>query len=125
MPPPRLEKEVSKNTIRSFPVNKEESNKEGGGSASPIIDLFLNESGPGVFKAMAALIRLEFKRVWDWISVLFIAEYWNGRGRPPTTNLKDKSFILVSVLSLPATWANHSSMFAMSAQRVDVSRPTR
>ena len=88
-------------------------------SGSPITDLFVQESGPGVFKAMTPFTRLEFERIWDLISVPFISEYRNGRGRQPTTKAKDALFITLSCLKLPTTWSNVGSMFAMSAQRVE------
>ena len=110
--------ELLENAVELFPRTEGECEEEED-SASPIIDLFVNESGPGVFKAMTPLTRLEFERVWDFISVPFITEYRNGRGRQPTTKPKDAFFILLTVLKLPTTWANHGAMFAMGAQRVE------
>lgn len=49
-----------------------EGDCDDGDSASPIMDLFVNESGPGVIKAMTPLTRLEFDRVWDIVSVPFV-----------------------------------------------------
>ena len=103
------------NAVELFPSGEGEG-KEEEESASPTIDLFLNESGPGVFKAMAPLTCLEFERLWDFISAPFVTEYRNCRGRQPTTNSKGAFFILLSVLKLPVTWANHVAMLAMSTQ---------
>ena len=83
------------------------------------MDLFVNESGPGVVKAMTPLTRLEFDRVWDIISVPFVSMFRNGRGRQPTTKPKDALFITLCTLKLPTTWGNVGSMFAMSPQRVE------
>ena len=96
-----------------------EGDCDDGDSASPIMDLFVNESGPGVVKAMTPLTRLEFDRVWDIVSVPFVSVFRNGRGRQPTTKPKDALFITLCTLKLPTTWANVGSMFAMSPQRVE------
>ena len=90
-----------------------------GDSASPIMDLFINESGPGAIKAMTPLTRLEFERLWDIVSVPFGSEFRNGRGRQPSTKPKDALFITLCTLKLPTTWGNVGTMFAMSAQRVE------
>ena len=103
--------------VELFPIVEGEGEEEED-SASPIIDMFVNESGPGVFKAMTPLTRLEFERVWDFLSVQFITEFRNGRERQPTSKPKDAFFILLCVLKLPTTWANHGAMFATSAQRI-------
>ena len=90
-----------------------------GDSGSPIMDIFINESGPGAIKAMTPLTRLEFERLWDIVSVPFCSEFRNGRGRQPSTKPKDALFITLCTLKLPTTWANVGTMFAMSAQRVE------
>ena len=59
-------------------LNEEEEEED---SASPLIDLFVNDSGAGVFKALTLFTRKEFKGVWDDISLDFCSEYSNGRGR--------------------------------------------
>ena len=96
-----------------------EGDCDDGDSASPIMDLFINESGPGAIKAMSPLTRLEFERLWDVVSVPFVSEFRNGRGRQPSTKPKDALFVTLCTLKLPTTWANVGSMFAMSAQRVE------
>ena len=99
-----------------FPLFDEDGENEED-SASPLIELFVNESGAGVYKAMTPFTRLEFERLWDIIHVPFLAEYRNGRGRQPSTKPKDALFILLSVMKLPTTWGNHGAMFAISAHR--------
>lgn len=96
-----------------------EGDCDDGDSASPIMELFINESGPGAIKAMTPLTRLEFERLWDIVSVPFVSEFRNGRGRQPSTKPKDALFVTLCTLKLPTTWANVGSMFAMSAQRVE------
>ena len=99
-----------------FPhINEEEEDED---SASPLIDLFVNDSGAGVFKALTPFTRNEFEGVWDDISLDFCSEYSNGRGRQPSTKPKDALFIVLSVLKLPTTWQNHGVMFGMKPQKI-------
>ena len=80
-----------------FPLFDEDGEAEED-SASPIIDCFVNESGPGVYEAITPFTRLEIERLWDTIRVPFLAEYRNGRDCQPSTKPKDAFFILLAVL---------------------------
>ena len=70
-----------------------------GDSASPIMDLFINESVPGAIKAITPLTRLDIERLWDIVSVPFGSEFRNGRGRQPSIKPKDALYSSPCALS--------------------------
>ena len=81
---------------------------------SPLIDLFVLDSGPKMYKAMTPFTRKEFGRIWDKIGVSFCTEWNRGRGPKSKTTPKDAFFMLLSVLHLPTKWDNHGMIFLSS-----------
>ena len=66
--------ETLDNSVEMFNGTDEDSDED---SDSPLLDMFVVESGDPVYKAMTPFTKNEFEQVWDDISVEYQAEYQN------------------------------------------------